>query len=113
MRRHESLGGFEQAVLLAVAHAGDTAYGVTIRRQIEARSGRTVAIGALYTALDRLERRGLVSSVMSDPTPERGGRSKRMYRLRPAGVAALKNARAFLDRMWAGLDASQPALRRR
>ena len=78
----ESLGEFEQAVLLAVAHLDD-AYGVTIRREIARRTERDVAIGALYTALERLERKGYLTSVMSDPTPERGGRSKRHYTLRP------------------------------
>ena len=84
-RRHDSLGEFEQAVLLAVAHLDDDAYGVTIRREIESRTRRTVAVGALYTALDRLERKGLVTSTMSDPTPERGGRSKRHFTITSAG----------------------------
>jgi DNA-binding PadR family transcriptional regulator len=103
MAGRDSLGEFEQAVLLAVAHLGDQAYGVTIRREIERRGRRPAAIGALYTALDRLERKGYLSSTMSDPTPERGGRSKRHFRLRPAGAAALRHSRDLLDRMWAGL----------
>ena len=103
MAQRDTLGEFEQAVLLAVAHLGDQAYGVTIRREIERRGRRPVAVGALYTALDRLERKGLLSSTMSDPTPERGGRSKRHFQLRPAGAAALRQSRALLDRMWAGL----------
>jgi DNA-binding PadR family transcriptional regulator len=103
-RRSDSLGAFEQAVLLALAQLGQGAYGVPIRREIEARTGRLVSIGALYTALERLERKGLVSSTMSDPTPERGGRSKRVYQLRPAGAEALRQTRALLERMWAGLD---------
>lgn len=104
MARVESLGEFEQSVLLAVAHLGDDAYGLSIRREIERRTGRVVAVGALYTALERLERKGFVRSRMSDPTPERGGRSKRHFRLLAAGTAALRQSRAFLDRMWAGLD---------
>ena len=104
MVKSPTLGEFEQSALLAIAHLAGNAYGVTIRREIEARTGRTVAVGALYTALDRLERKGLASSRMSDPTPERGGRSKRHYALRPAGVTALREARARLDRMWAGLE---------
>ena len=84
-------------------HLGDTAYGVTIRREIEMRTGRSVAVGALYTALDRLERKGYVSSAMSHPTPERGGRSKRLFRIKAAGVGALKQSRDQLARMWAGV----------
>jgi DNA-binding PadR family transcriptional regulator len=105
MGKPDVLGEFEQSALLAVAHLGENAYGVTIRREIEARTGRHVSIGALYTALDRLERKGLVSSSMSDPTPERGGRSRRYYVLRSAGATALRETRQRLDRMWAGLEA--------
>ena len=102
----ESLGEFEQAVLLAVAHL-DSAYGVTIRREIERRTDREVAVGALYTALERLERKGYLKSTMSDPTPERGGRSKRHYALRPAGTAALRRSRELMDRMWRGLSVKE------
>lgn len=104
MGRLDSLGEFEQSVLLAIAHlgAGD-AYGVPIRQEIEARTGRSVAVGALYTALERLERKGYVRSRMSDPTPERGGRAKRHYTLSAAGATALRRSREFLDRMWEGL----------
>jgi DNA-binding PadR family transcriptional regulator len=101
----DSLGEFEQLVLLAIAHLGAEAYGVTVRREIERRTGRSVAVGALYTALDRLERKGCVASSMSDPTPERGGRSRRYYRLRAAGATALRQSREAVDRMWAGLPA--------
>jgi DNA-binding PadR family transcriptional regulator len=102
MTMRDTLGEFEQSVLLAVAHLDD-AYGVTIRREIERRGGRPVAIGALYTALDRLERKGYLRSVMSDPTPERGGRSKRHFRLQPAGATALRRSRELLNRMWRGI----------
>jgi DNA-binding PadR family transcriptional regulator len=102
MRKYESLGEFEQTVLLAVLHLGDRAYGVTIRQEIETRTGHDVAVGALYTALDRLERKGYVTSAMSDPTPQRGGRSKRHFTLKPAGLGALKQSREILDRMWQG-----------
>ena len=104
MRKPGSLGEFEQSVLLAIAHLAEQAYGVTIRREIETRTGRVVAIGALYTALDRLERKGLASSTMSDPTPERGGRSRRYYVLRAAGANALRQSRERLARMWEGLE---------
>jgi len=104
MARHESLGEFEQSVLLAIAHLREGAYGVPIRQEIERRTGRAVAVGALYTALDRLERKGYVRSRMSDPTPERGGRSKRHFTLSGAGAAALRRSRQLLDRMWEGLS---------
>ena len=100
----DTLGEFEQSVLLAVAHLKDDAYGVTIRREIEARGGRAVAVGALYTALDRLERKGFIRSILSDPTPQRGGRSKRYVTLTRSGIAALRRSRQRLDRMWAGLE---------
>lgn len=103
MKKYERLGEFEQTVLLAIAHLGKGAYGVTIRQEIETRTDRPVAIGALYTALDRLERKGYVSSTMSDPTPERGGRSKRHFALEAAGAGALKQSRDLLARMWQGV----------
>jgi DNA-binding PadR family transcriptional regulator len=103
MKHYESLGEFEQTVLLAIARLGDGAYGVTIRQEIERRTGREIAVGALYTALDRLERKGYIASEMSDPTPERGGRSKRHVTLRPAGIGALKQSREMLARMWQGV----------
>src|SRR6185436_19794430 len=103
MTRYETLGEFEQAVLLAVMHLEEDAYGVTIRREIEARTHRSVAVGALYTALDRLERKGYVTSRMSDPTPRRGGRSKKHFRITPTGSGALRQSREFLTRMWAGV----------
>jgi PadR family transcriptional regulator, regulatory protein PadR len=99
----DTLGEFEQSVLLAIVHLADDAYGVTIRREIEARTGRSVAVGALYTALDRLERKGFVASRMSEPTSQRGGRSRRYFRVRPSGVAALERSREFMARMWAGM----------
>lgn len=106
---YDTLGEFEQSLLLAIAHLGDRAYGVTIRQQIEDRTGREVAIGALYTSLGRLERKGYVRSTMSDPTPQRGGRSKRHFTLRPAGATALRQSRERMTRMWEGL---QPDLKR-
>lgn len=103
MKSVETLGEFEQAVLLAIAHLGPETYGVPVRGFLEERVGRAVAIGALYTALDRLERKGYVASRMSDPLPERGGRSRRQFRLRPEGAAALKRSRDVMNRLWAGL----------
>jgi PadR family transcriptional regulator, regulatory protein PadR len=84
-----TLGDFEQLILFALIRLGADAYGVTIRNQIAARTGRAVSPGALYTALDRLEKRGLVASRLGDPTPQRGGKRKRLYTLQPAGARAL------------------------
>ena len=106
MAKSEALGEFEQSVLLAIAHlsqADEDVYGVTIRQLIESRTDRSVPVGALYTALDRLERKGYVSSRMGEPTPSRGGRAKRHFVLRPAGIAALERSREYLARMWQGL----------
>jgi PadR family transcriptional regulator PadR len=103
MSRPEALGEFEQRVLLAIVRLRADAYGSTIRREIEERTGRSIAIGALYTALDRLERKGFVASALSDPTPQRGGRAKRYFHLRPSGAAALRRSHEALARMWAGI----------
>ena len=90
------LGDFEQLVLLGVLRLEDTAYGAAIRQEIHARSGRDVSINAVYTTLDRLEGKGLLKSWVGDPTPQRGGRRRKFYALRPAGIAALRQAyRAF------------------
>ena len=105
----DSLGEFEQMLLLAILHLGKEAYGTAIRREIEERTGREIAVGALYTALERLERKGFVTSEMSDPLPQRGGRSRRQFQIRPEGAAALKRSRELLAKMWYGLT---PHLRR-
>lgn len=99
----DHLGEFEQVVLLTVLRLGDGAYGVPIRQEIEQRARRKVTIGALYATLDRLEAKGYLHSWFADPTPCRGGRSKRYFRLLPAGEQALVNYRAMLDRMWLGV----------
>ena len=105
----QALGEFEQALLLAVVHLGDNAYGVTIRAEIEERTGREIAIGALYTALARLERKGCLRSSMSDPTPQRGGRARRHFTLTATGASALQQSHERFVRMWKGLT---PTLRR-
>ena len=98
------LGEFEQLLLLALWHLKENAYGVRIRESIETRTGRLVSPGAMYTALDRLERRRLVSSRLGDPTPQRGGKRKRYYRLEPAGAALLRESHNALRRMASGLN---------
>ena len=100
------LGEFEQVVLLAVAHLGGGGYGVTVREEIEARTGRSLTLGAVYSTLNRLESKGLVTSRRGEPTAERGGRAKRLYRVEAAGAAALEATRQMLDRMWEGAELS-------
>src|SRR5579863_7396119 len=104
MRRH--LGELEQVLLLALAHLGEEAYGVSVATLIEARTGRVLSPGAIYTALDRLEQRGFVSSRWGDKTPERGGKRKRYYRLRPAGALALRQTQHALAQMARGLKST-------
>ena len=106
---HQGLGEFEQLVLLAIAHLQGDAYGIPIVEQIERRTGRSVARAAVYVTLRRLEEKGFISSWMSDPTPERGGKGRRYVTLEPAGARALREARRASERMWQGLD---PALLR-
>ena len=98
------LGEFEQIVLLAILRLGDEAYAIPVREEIEARTGRRVARGALYTALDRLEVKGCLRSRMSVPLPERGGRSRRYYTVTPSGLAALRTTRAALLALWKGVE---------
>jgi PadR family transcriptional regulator PadR len=101
------LGDFEQLVLLAVLRLerDEEAYGVTIRRDIHDRSGRDVSISAVYTTLDRLEGKGLLKSWVGEPTPQRGGRRRKCYALRPAGIAALRQAYRAFTAMAHGLQA--------
>ena len=80
------LGEFEYLMLTAVARLGDGAYGVAIRQEIEDATGRPCSLGALYTTIDRLEQKGLVKTSMGDPTPQRGGRPKRMVRITAKGT---------------------------
>ncbi|MCK5148533.1 helix-turn-helix transcriptional regulator [bacterium] len=90
----------EETLLLGVLALGDNAYGMTIRRHVSKVTGKDWSIGAIYDPLYRLERRDLVSSFLADPTAERGGRSKRMFRVTELGKAALQNHRAVRDRLW-------------
>ena len=98
------LGEFEQMVLLAILRLGPRAYAVPIREEIEEHARRSVTRGALYTSLARLESKGLLKSRMSDPTPERGGRSRRYYQVSPAGVTAVRQSQEALARLTKGLD---------
>jgi DNA-binding PadR family transcriptional regulator len=97
------LGNFELMILLAIMRVGDDAYGVPIADEIEANSGRTVSVGSLYAALERLESRGLVSSDLGEPTAERGGRAKRFFRITGKGVREVRDAQRVLTRLWHGV----------
>jgi PadR family transcriptional regulator PadR len=88
------LGEFEYLLITAAAGLGDNAYGASIREEIETTAGRKCSVGALYTTLDRLEKKGFVKTWMGEATPERGGRAKRKVRVTPKGVQA---AKAFYD----------------
>jgi DNA-binding PadR family transcriptional regulator len=105
-KRNPTLGDFEQLVLLGVARLElqECAYGAAIRREIHARSGRDVSINAVYTTLDRLENKGFLKSWVGEPTPQRGGRRRKFYALRPAGIAALRQAYRALTAMAEGLQ---------
>lgn len=97
------LGEFEQLVLLAIMRLDDNAYGVTIRREITKRAGRETSPGALYTTLDRLEDKGLITSRLGDPTPERGGRAKRYFTVTAYGIRAVARSQHIYRRMLDGL----------
>ena len=97
----DSLGQFEQLVLTAVIRLGNNAYGVTIHDKVSQMSApRRVSLGSVYVTLDRLEDKGYISSKLSDPTPERGGRSKRCYVIQAAGEQALQESAITARRMW-------------
>ena len=97
------LGEFELQVMLTVIRLGEEAYGVPISREIEARTGRDVAFATVYATLERLEKKGLVCSALGDPTPQRGGRAKRYFRVTEAGLQAVRETRRNLIRLWQGL----------
>jgi DNA-binding PadR family transcriptional regulator len=99
-----ALGEFEQIVLLAIVQRGDDVYGVPIVKEIERRTGRHVAPAAVYITLRRLESKGLVTSWLGDPTPERGGKARRYVKVTPIGLESLRAARTVIDQMWRGLD---------
>ena len=103
MTERSYLGEFELMILLAVIHLGDEAYGVPISRELEAHRGRDVSVGSVYAALDRLEAKGLVASSLGDPTPERGGKAKRYFRVTREGLRQVHDTRRVLIRLWQGL----------
>ena len=100
----EPLGEFEHIVLLAILRLGDEAYAVPVGEEIEKHTGRAISRGSIYITLDRLETKGYLRSWFGDPTPERGGRAKRYYALRPRAVTAPRDNRRALVSLWTGLE---------
>lgn len=96
----DNLGGFERRVLAAILHFRGNGYAVSIAREITERFGHSVSLGAIYATVDRLEKKGFVSSWLGDPTPERGGKPKRFYRIEAPGQRALADARAADRQLW-------------
>jgi len=104
MADRDYLGEFEHIIVLAILRLEERAYGVTVRQEIEARTRREVSVGAVYATLERLEQKGYVRSYLGDPTPERGGRSKRFFRVTAKGTAAVSRTHRALQHMAEGLD---------
>ena len=104
MPKIESVGQFEQLVLTAILTLREDAYGVSIHEKVTGLARpKAVSLGAIYVTLDRLEDKGFVASWLSDPTPERGGRAKRCYRLQALGERALQDSAATAKRVWEGV----------
>lgn len=98
------LGEFEQMVLLSILRLGEGAYGLAIREELDAVAGRSPSSGALYTTLDRLERKGLLESSAGDPTESRGGRARRYVEVTPEGRVLLARSRSRLLALWTGIE---------
>lgn len=105
-----ALGEFEQLILFALVELGRDGYGAAVGRSIETRTGRRISAGAIYTGLDRLESRGMVESRVGEPTPERGGRRRKHYRLTAEGADALRRSVEVMRVMSEGLLADLDAL---
>jgi PadR family transcriptional regulator, regulatory protein PadR len=98
-----ALGTNDLMILLALMRLGDEAYGVPIGREVEAAVGRPVALASVYATLDRLVERGLVETEVGDPTPERGGRAKKYFRITGKGIREIRSAKQSLVKLWKGL----------
>lgn len=103
MPRGDLLGSLEHIVLLALVRLEANAYGMTVRREIEERTGRNISIGAVYATLERLETKGYVSSFVGEPSAERGGRAKRLFRIEAPGELALRSSQEAMRKMTIGL----------
>lgn len=99
-------GSLELTILVAVARLGDDAHGLAVRRDVSGRTGHDYSVGAIYTTLQRLEAKGLLTSHASDPLPVRGGRSRRHYAVSGAGKRALRTAERLTASVWAGVGTS-------
>jgi PadR family transcriptional regulator PadR len=97
------MGEFELMILLVLMRLGEDAYGVPISKELLNTTGRDVALGSVYAALDRLESKGFVTSTLGDPTPERGGRAKRYFHVTRKGLRQVELTRAALVKLWRGL----------
>jgi PadR family transcriptional regulator len=103
MARPYQIGSFELLVLLALIRLGDDAYGVPIARAIGEATGKGVALGSVYAALERLEDKGLVDSALGEPTAERGGRAKRYFKVTGKGLREARETQRALQKLWRGL----------
>jgi PadR family transcriptional regulator len=103
MKDRFNLGTSDLMILLALMRLGDAAYGVPISREIEETSGRAVALATLYATLTRLEKKGLVSSQLGEPTAERGGRAKRYFRVTAKGLREVRDAQRVFTSLWTGI----------
>src|SRR5262245_11144727 len=101
--RHRDISNFELMILLALIRLGDNAYGVPISNEIEERTGRDVALGSVYAALERLEKKGLVVSQLGEATPERGGKAKRFFHITGKGLRDVRETQRSLEKLWRGL----------
>lgn len=106
-RSNDTLSNFELMVLLSILRLGDTAYGVPIAEQIERHRGKTVPIGSVYAALERLEAKGFVNSELGEATAERGGRAKRFFRITGRGLVEVQETRRALVELWSRLPQLQ------
>ena len=104
MSPHDTLGELEHLILLSILRLGSDSYGVPIHQDIEKRTGRSMNPGSIYPTLDRLERKGLVRSVLGEVTHKRGGRAKRYFTIEPAGLERLRSTRALFREMSHGLE---------
>jgi PadR family transcriptional regulator PadR len=103
MSKRGYLGNFELVVMLVLIRLGEKAYGVPIAHEIELKSGRGVSLGSIYATLERLETKGLVSSEVGEPTPERGGRAKKYFSVTAKGVREVRETQRVLKQFWQGL----------
>jgi len=98
-----SIVSAKPALLISMRGSGKKMAGMTVRREIEERTGRNISIGAVYTTLERLQTKGYVSSLVGEPTAERGGRAKRLFRIEADGERALRASQEAIRKMTVGL----------